>query len=304
VLNTIENTKGKPVMQTPTDAGEQKRTVPKVVADWFHDSVIRGRKEVFTDVVTLTPDMARLLLAANHENRVINKRSIETYVDDIKSGRWALNGESIKVATDGSLNDGQHRCWAVVEAGKSIKTAVTFGLPRDSRMTLDQGKSRTTADYLSIEGSIKNAAVAAGIARGLWFHRNDVHSSGSNQPTRLAVRAEYWKNEREINVAAHFVAGRKKTRVLGGYVAVGTAFVIARRIDARAELFFDQFIKGTELKEGDPILSVRNRFLSGIFMPVTNKTKVLLRAFDAWLNGQKLSKVFVRSERVKKAGRK
>lgn len=109
MLNTIENTKGKPVMQTPTDAGEQKRTVPKVVADWFHDSVIRGRKEVFTDVVTLTPDMARLLLAANHENRVINKRAIQTYVDDIKSGRWALNGESIKVATDGSLNDGQQR---------------------------------------------------------------------------------------------------------------------------------------------------------------------------------------------------
>lgn len=35
MLNTIENTKGKPVMQTPTDAGEQKRTVLKVVAEWW-----------------------------------------------------------------------------------------------------------------------------------------------------------------------------------------------------------------------------------------------------------------------------
>ena len=272
------------------------------VVDWFHDCVTRGRSEVFTEIVTLTPEMAKLLLAANHENRTINKRAVETYKDDILADRWALNGESIKVATDGSLNDGQHRCWGVVESGKSIRTAITFGLPRDSRMTLDQGKARSVSDYLSIESSVKNATTAAGIARMLLFYRLGVTPNGFGAPTRLAVRAEYWENDKDINAAAHYVQGFS-VRIVGGPTIVGAAFIVARRINPAAREFFDKLIKGTDLSEGDPILTVRNKLMSGQRIAQLDKMRLILRAFDAWSQGKSLSKIYERSKTTKTAGR-
>jgi hypothetical protein len=37
--------------------------VTKTVADWFHHSVVRGREGIFSEIVVLTPEVAKLLLA-------------------------------------------------------------------------------------------------------------------------------------------------------------------------------------------------------------------------------------------------
>src|SRR6185369_3431611 len=86
---------------------------------------------------------------------------------EIKGGRWTLNGEPIIVSDTGELNDGQHRCRAVIDANTPIDVVLIVGIKRDTRITLDQGKVRTAGDFLSMEGNI-NANVLGAACNFAW----------------------------------------------------------------------------------------------------------------------------------------
>lgn len=284
MLQEITKTASAPQVKPP-------QTVKKTTADWFHECVLRGRKEVFCEIVTLTPDIARFFLAANHSNRLVKTGVLETYKQDILSGRWALNGESIKFAKNGDLIDGQHRCWAVVETDKAIKTLVMFGIENDNRMTLDQGAARSSADYLMMEGEVKYVTIVAGVARTLLILRRGLHSKagGLEGATRLAIRAEYWSNDKEINSAVVFCCGSRKQNVpSGGAVAASAALVLARRISPSADDFFDRLITGADLSKGSPILAVRNKFSGSKGLRPADKVRLILHAFEAWIDDRPL----------------
>jgi hypothetical protein len=113
----------------------------------------RGRAEVFTVQTMLTPDLARLLLASNEDNRGVRERArgvrnVDSYARMMERGQWLLNGEAIVVASNGQLNDGQHRCLACIKADVEVPVLITFGVERHSRMTLDQGIGRNAADVI------------------------------------------------------------------------------------------------------------------------------------------------------------
>ena len=104
---------------------------------WFASRVERGREQPFSEIVEITPDIAKRLMEVNDSNRRINQRTIDRLAHDIRTSQWRLNGDAVIVSKDGRLNTGQHRMLAVLAAGKPIKTWVTFGVDRDSRFTLN-----------------------------------------------------------------------------------------------------------------------------------------------------------------------
>lgn len=271
--------------------------VPQTVADWFHARVLRGRNELFSEVIMLTPDVARMLLASNEGNRRINQSTLEVYCADIRTGRWDLNGESIKVSTDGMLNDGQHRCWAVIETGMPIRTMITFGVKRDSRMTLDQGKTRSTADYIAMETGTKYVVLCSAIARTLLSHRLGGVSSPRDGLTRMAIRAEYWANEKEINAAAQWGGKYAPGMYMGGQVSALSALVLARRITPAADEFMQAFVTGADLDARSPILAARNKLMTTRGLKPIEKMRVILRALDAWVTDTSLTRIFVRGKR-------
>jgi hypothetical protein len=125
----------------------------------------RGRSEVFMVNTYLTPDLAKLLLANNPENRglrlgKIGVRNIRSYAGAMRRNEWKLNGSTIVVARSGELNDGQNRCEACIAADVSVPTLLIFGVERDTRTTLDQGAARTPGDVLVMVGET-NANVMA-----------------------------------------------------------------------------------------------------------------------------------------------
>jgi len=288
---------------TAPDGGEPRRTNMNtpVIADWFHNCVTRGKKEVFCDIVRLTPEMAKYLLNENRSNRLVRAGVLETYKQDILKGRWALNGESIKIARDGSLIDGQHRCWAVAETGKTIKTLIMFGLDFDCRMTVDQGASRSSADYLAMEG-VKYVKVVSGIARVL-LHDKIGGGGARDGVTKLAIRSEYWENAAAYDSAAAFVVS-KNQRVIGGQIAAAAALVVCRRISPSADDFIERFITGADLPPKSPILTVRNKILAQTRGHTIDRMRMICRAFDAWLEDKPLTRIFLKSKAVKKAVRK
>jgi hypothetical protein len=290
---------------TTPNGGKQGRTKADVAPqDWLHHNIVRGRKEVFSEVIDLTPEIARLLLDSNVANRSINAGTLSAYIADIREDRWDFNGESLKIATDGMLNDGQHRCWAVVEANKSIRVIITFGVPRDSRMTLDQGKARSTADYLIMDKGVKYATQVTAASRVLLMERRGLRGHGMKSGlTRLAVRDEFKANEQELNAAAYFCCGKHKNKILGGSGPAIAALVLMRRISPNADDFMAKFITGEDLKNGDPILSVRNRMMNTPGLVAMDKLNILMRAFDAWLEGRTLSKVYIKTRAHKTGAR-
>ena len=137
--------------------------VNSATIDWLQSSVERGRKEIFTDRATITPGMALAILERNPDNRNISPMKAEHYARDMASGNWVENGETIIISKDGLLNDGQHRLQAVIDSNSVVPFLFVFGVPRETRTTIDQGRARTAGDFLAMDGVhyAKNASTAA-----------------------------------------------------------------------------------------------------------------------------------------------
>jgi hypothetical protein len=98
---------------------------------------------------TITPTKAKKILAeTNVDNRSMRRTVVERYARDMANGNWRLTSDPIKFDADGRLIDGQHRLQACVEAGKSFKTAVAYGVEVIAKEAMDTGLRRTFADVL------------------------------------------------------------------------------------------------------------------------------------------------------------
>lgn len=60
----------------------------------------------------ITPERAAEMLSKNKSNRKINQANVRRIADDMLTGNYKLNGETIKFYADGTLADGQHRLTA------------------------------------------------------------------------------------------------------------------------------------------------------------------------------------------------
>ena len=105
-------------------------------------------------VVTLTPEEATRLLECNTLNRPLNELHVKRIANQIISGKWQFNGDSIKLSDDNQVLDGQHRLWAVVEAQLPIQTVIVKGIKREAFSTIDTlRKPRSGADVLALNGA-------------------------------------------------------------------------------------------------------------------------------------------------------
>lgn len=163
------------------------------VREWFEDQ-IAGAESEQAGFVTLTPQLAQVLLLNNKGNRRVNSSNLEDIMRDIVADLWAINGEAIIVSKDGKLNDGQHRCFSVLLTGKPIRTAISFGVERDTIGTVDIGRKRTGSDRLGISG-VKNSVPLAALATLVFEMKN------KRKPTAAEIDAYYADHEAEIGIA-------------------------------------------------------------------------------------------------------
>jgi hypothetical protein len=108
-----------------------------------------------TQKMTVTPEMASEWLdESNHGNRVLRKWHVNALAAAIVRGEWKLTHQGIAFGKSGKLLDGQHRLEAVIIADKPVEMNVTFGVPDDAFIALDQGVNRNYADLLRIDKRI------------------------------------------------------------------------------------------------------------------------------------------------------
>lgn len=109
------------------------------------------------EVIVLTPERATQLLELNTLNRPLNDQHVKRIAGQIQRGLWRYNGDTIKLATNNAVLDGQHRLWAVVEAKMAIQTAIVYDIEPEAFSTIDTlRKPRSGADVLALKGATRH----------------------------------------------------------------------------------------------------------------------------------------------------
>lgn len=246
-----------------------------------------------TRVVQLTPVLAAALLERNPANRKLSELLVETYSYEIAGGRWVFNGEPVIVSGDGLLNDGQHRCEAVVRSGRGIEVILVVGVSRTSRTTLDQGRARTASDYLSMEGHI-NSAVLAAVANYAWQYSNRgmLATGGSSRATKSEIMQFVVDNpalERSIGMFTTAIGRR-----LGGHSFIAFCHFAISNAGKREDVdsFFVAMMEGASLRPGHPILYARNRIITMAGARDHNpKAELVFRSWNAFRRGESVSRM-------------
>jgi hypothetical protein len=227
--------------------------------NWLNDCIERGKRERFTQEILVTPGLAAELLRRNPDNRSLKPTKIAHFASDMRAGRWAFNGETLKISKDGLLNDGQNRLTALIEANEVLPFLFVFGVERDSRRTLDQGTARSAGDYLQMGGCsyAKNAATTAKYV--MAFERCDGRNlSPRNSITNAEVVARVEADDNIIHAAAYAHRHYKSYRHLVSHSMIATAHYLLSEINSGdAEEYLDQVCVGENIKRGDPAFAVR-----------------------------------------------
>lgn len=261
---------------------------------WFSERVERGRREIFAEVVTITPDIARGLLDQNADNRKLKERMIAAAARDIKAGHWELNGETIVISRDGELNDGQNRLHAIIRADEAVQSFIAFGISRKSRLTVDMGYGRSAAEFLGMT-KIPNASRMAIVSRLNLSLKGGMVAGGNGAMTKQDVIAHLQMHRDEMLSAYKTVGGTKYAGSVKGWAYLTVAYFNIKRVDSLgADLFFDALAVGANLDVDDPVLWLRARLLESVNHDKgargDARLEIVMRYWNAWARGEKIKK--------------
>jgi hypothetical protein len=258
--------------------------------------IARGGKKMFTEVVTVTPEIAMRLLENNADNRALRPRNIAKMVRDITNDRWEVNGETIIVSENGELNDGQNRLWAIIEADKPVEANVCFGAKRSTRMTVDMGDMRTAGNFLQMSGVPDANYMAAAIRQVYMYERGQYHTGGGQDekyaPTKPEMLQYYLTHKKELDRAYRTVCNEKLAKAIGKGMAIAAYVVLHRLNPVKCDEFWTHAFNGANLDIDDPVLWFRSRMLErlGRVPDRSQKLELVLRYWNKWISGAKLKK--------------
>ena len=212
------------------------------------------------EVITITPEIAQEWTGLNTRNRPVRYARVAQLARDMAAGKWVLNGESVKIATDGTIIDGQHRLYACIKAGVPFETVVIRGLPLDVQDTVDIGAARKMSDQLALRGETQTALLAAVTRWALrWLHGARGSGGMDQEPTHAEMMAFIDIDPRLREAAIWANGARQRFKSVNGSV-YGMAWLLFHGTDhLAAEVFLEKVLSGEDMKAGHPALAFRNR---------------------------------------------
>lgn len=248
-------------------------------------------------VVMVTPDMAEVMLTDRGPNRHVAASVINKYARDMAAGRWRLNGQTIKIASDGRLLDGQHRLEAAKKAKRPFPAIIVEGLSPDIFSSLDIGRRRAMSDVLRERGEI-NTIILASSLRWLWMIQNGVVLAANSSPTNSEL-LELLERYPDIRASLRHVAAIRD--IMGSGIAAALHRTFADTDSARADEFFDRLIDGVQLAENSPILRLRERLLKArsvnrVRLPEAERLAISIKAWNAFRQGRPIQLLLWRNK--------
>lgn len=258
--------------------------------NWLTDCIARGKREVFTETILMTPALATIILRNNPDNRTLKPVKLGHFIADMVSDRWAFNGQPIILSKDGLLNDGQHRLTALCEANVTLPMRVEFGLERDTRTTIDQGTARTAGDYLHMEGGAYANSCASITRVLLAYEQSDgrhIREAGKFTNSQILSRVH---SDPAILAAAEYASHvSKHTSKFAAPAIIGSAFYILSEIHpSEARQFMDGIALGEGMRLHQPIHTTRETLLKMGKGARQTKLEVIFHGWNKYRNGGSL----------------
>jgi hypothetical protein len=253
-------------------------------------------------VVRIPPNVAQEWLTLNTLNRAL--RSTVAYQADMEARKWAMNGESIKFAWDGTLLDGQHRLTACVDSGEEFISLVVTGLDPAVRATVDGNLMRMVKDHLQMAKMPYSSYAAAIAARLRAYEEEGLLVPPASRDMSISTRVAYALENRDILLAA----SERAMKVPGSGLRVaptiiGAAWVIcARNVPSEDRLFLaeefwiNQVVGMQGLTATSPALLLRQRLereydKEGKPMPPNLAIQYAALAWNYWRGGRTVTRL-------------
>jgi len=264
-----------------------------------------GKLPVKTGWNDITPETALNLLRRNRPgaNRPLNPQTVFYYAHQMARGDWKKTGQPILVANDGSLLDAQHRLFAVLVSGATIKSYVVAEVENQPGLFayIDNAATRTPAAALQTAGFNGVASVIVKVIKFAEEVRQGVYNtSGLDQLQRLSpaeilsLANNYPNAQRASRSAASDWADA--TEYLSGRREI-VAYVGMRIIDVHGEDVADDFFHEiTNTSEGAPeqILALRTVVDKDVRSDKPMKrhytAAMLIKVFNAWKRQESLGR--------------
>jgi hypothetical protein len=177
---------------------------------------------IHTTYMDVGPDMAAQWLEGNVRNRRIDQKHVDCLAQEMMAGRWNTTHQGIAFDANGTLIDGQHRLWAILQSGCTVRMPVSIGLPADCIDTIDGMKARSPVDRMTLSGAFGTEGVNS-------YHASTLREAvrGLKSSRKLPYHQEADLMAQHID-AVRYATSHVATRARG----VGVSYV--RAVIARA----------------------------------------------------------------------
>lgn len=241
------------------------------------------------EIITVTKKLAEKFLNENVQNRPLKPGLVDKYARDMANNRWTECVDPIVFYDDGTLANGQHRCWAIIESGVPQKFIIARGVPVGSALNIDTGHMRGFVDNARITGSDVTTNVAA-VSRWIEWGSARIEPAPSYAVMKTVVdrhhEAAAWADNRLVGRGI-------RNGHIGG--AVGRAWYIEKDKDRLARfchVVSNGFTEGTHESAG---VALRNLALNNMMNGVTSADA----RRDVFLKAQHAIRLFMRGKAVK-----
>jgi hypothetical protein len=249
------------------------------------------------DVQTITPEDATRWLKSNKHNRPVRAAHVKFLASQITSGQWQLNGQAIIVSENDDILDGQHRLFAIVEAGIPIKSLVIYGISFDAFKTIDTGSVRTGADALALWHPEANRHDSKSVASAVkWCLRMEKKFFGSVTKISNTDVLQYVSKHKSLWRFAQTISSYPQSaRPLSIAMGVALYEIFSRKDESAADEFIRALFTGEGLTSKDPEYVVRNLLIKdanrNARYPTEIRMKMVCKAWNLRRRGREANTI-------------
>lgn len=183
------------------------------------------RNDPISEYVTITPAMASAMLKrSSRKNVPVKEKKIQQYAIAMGTGKWdKYNSQAISVDWDHNIVNGHQRLMACIRADVPFETLLITGVPPETFMNEDTGRSRDAGHFFAMKGEKNCFVLAAGTRslllweKGLWkaasssaaaiyIPNSELEEELERRGSQLRPAANYYGNNAKI-VKGRFSSG-------------------------------------------------------------------------------------------------
>lgn len=290
---------GQQVLKLRTGPTKQQLLATEALKSMREKATVAKNPHKDMEAVTVTPEMATKLLEANTLNRPLADGHVKRISSQISAGKWKFNGDTIKIADNEQVLDGQHRLWAVIDANRSIETIIVRGISPDAFSTIDTiCRSRSFGDVIALAGHKRHRNVIGPALSWLlrWQDKRGIenYKSPDMKVENSDIEAAFANNPGIVRAAE---SAQKIRSICNASIMAFFYYVMSNRNPDLAERMMDTLEDPAGIGVTDPFFRLRVYLLDHAKKKEPLVTiALLIKAANAANSGDKIKSLVWRNQ--------